>query len=311
MKIPTSKKLYNKHFKEYWLPEEQTDRLKKVLVAMLDDFHLLCDKYNLQYYLCGGTLLGAVVYCGFIPWDDDIDLLMARSQCNQLADLYKKEFGGKYNVLTPYNTPDEPLQYYKVELAGTELTEIVQNDLDKKHGIFIDIVPIDNVPDNKIARYIRGKIYNIAAKIPSVCNDFKHPSAIILEKAKTEAEIRKYYRFRRTLGFLFSFFSVNTWKKIAESMLVYNNDQAKCCTIGCSSKGYLGVIYSRDIYNQRIMLYFEDKKYYANKYYDMMLKNEYGNYLRYLPPEEREQHVVIKLKFPDDMAEDTRASMPG
>ena len=296
MSFLSSKTIYNKYLSEYSVCEDDLKKLKKILLGMLDDIHFICEKYSLNYIICAGTLLGAVRHQGFIPWDDDIDLIMSREECGRLESYVKKEFDDKYNVVTPYNTPKEPMQFFKIELNGSKLTEI-EKCYGINHGIYIDIFPLDNVPDNNIVRLIKGTFFNVTTKIPSVCADYKYPSDLILEKAKHKKELRKYYSFRRRLGFFFSFLPIQKWKQIAGFFLVHKNNHSKYCTVGIGTKWYFGEMLRREIFTERIQLLFEGKYYYAPKHYEEYLLNLYGDYMRIPPLDEREKHIIIKLEF--------------
>ena len=127
------------------------NELFSVLLDLLSVFDDLCKKYNLKYFAEGGTMLGAVRHNGFIPWDDDIDLAMRRDDFDTLLKIIENE-----KLPEPYKflTPITDIQYAKglVRLCNTNTTAISINNAIYKynHGIFVDIFPLDEVPDNRI-----------------------------------------------------------------------------------------------------------------------------------------------------------------
>lgn len=122
---------------------------------MLDLVVNICDKIGVKYYLDAGTLLGAVRHKGFIPWDDDIDLVMFRDEYDKFI-LYCKE-----NLKYPYflQIPETDTSIYQhAKIRRSDTTAILEKDLeanwDFNQGIFLDIFPLDQVPEDKGKREI-------------------------------------------------------------------------------------------------------------------------------------------------------------
>lgn len=124
-------------------------KLWAVQLDMLLELDRVCKKYGLKYYLCGGSLLGGIRHHGFIPWDDDLDVALFRSDYEKLLKL-AHEFNEPYFLQTPYTDP-----YYA--FAHTRLRNINTTGISKMfafqpmcQGIYMDIHPIDNwVKDDK------------------------------------------------------------------------------------------------------------------------------------------------------------------
>ena len=116
------------------------------LIAMLQFFHEYCEDYHLRYYLIGGSMLGAVRHNGFIPWDDDIDVGMPRSDYDRLSALFSES--GKFVLETNHST-DENYFFPFSKLYDTSTT-LIEN---KKHqlvrGLYIDIFPLDGCGNTK------------------------------------------------------------------------------------------------------------------------------------------------------------------
>ncbi len=125
-----------------------TDEIKKIALDILIDVDRFCIENNITYFLACGTLLGAIKYKGFIPWDDDIDIMMPRPDYERFLNLYKSD---KYKVLSP----SEGMYFYG-KVYDTN-TEVIENGNDYKKyspiGIDIDVFPLDGiVNDEKIIK---------------------------------------------------------------------------------------------------------------------------------------------------------------
>jgi len=121
-------------------------------LELLRVFIYICKKLELEWICYGGTLLGYEKYKGFIPWDDDIDVALPRSSYEKFcmeASAYMPE---GYKLITPYNTKTCPYFYAKLIKEGTKCIEYRTRNCDIETGIYIDIYPIDKIPDNEQLR---------------------------------------------------------------------------------------------------------------------------------------------------------------
>ena len=142
------------------------DEQKKIQLEMLKEIRDICDEAGLMYFLGGGTLLGAVRHKGYIPWDDDIDLMMPREDYNKLLKIFNEKCNGKSKLLYYGNLKEYYYPYAKVVNTETRLVELDCRNLDEM-GVFIDIFPIDFLPeDDKKIKKIFNKfkfLYRIIA----------------------------------------------------------------------------------------------------------------------------------------------------
>ena len=146
--------------------------MKKVWAVELDllaEFQRVCKLHNLKYSVCGGTLLGAIRHKGFIPWDDDIDVMMMRDEYEKLCKL-ANEFKHPYFFQTE-ETDSGSLRGH-AQLRNSQTTGILKHELKWKRpfnqGIFIDIFPLDNCPDNQTIFKLGGYLSKFLKKCSSL-----------------------------------------------------------------------------------------------------------------------------------------------
>ena len=123
-------------------PEE----MKSIQLEMMDSIHEFCERRNLRYYLAYGTLLGAIRHKGFIPWDDDIDIVMPRNDYEEFLASFGKQTGMHYSVL--HVGCDEGYSYPFAKCVDTRTVLVENADYSEPIGVYIDIFPLDNLSDN-------------------------------------------------------------------------------------------------------------------------------------------------------------------
>ena len=130
-----------------------SEKMKKVWAIQLQLFKKLlevCEKYNLRVWAEGGTLLGTIREKGYIPWDDDIDLAMLRPDYDKFQEVAAKEFGKPYFIQNGY-TDNYANGITKIRVDGTSAILANHHICFTRHqGIFIDIFPLDALPDNPV-----------------------------------------------------------------------------------------------------------------------------------------------------------------
>ena len=132
--------------------------LQLKLLEALRWFDLFCRENNLRYYAIGGTMLGAMRHNGFIPWDDDIDLGMPRSDYEKLRQLSKK-LTGRF-IIESYDSESEDFYYPFTKLYDTTTTLVEPKKNNVVRGVYIDIFPIDGIGNSRevaVANYKKIK----------------------------------------------------------------------------------------------------------------------------------------------------------
>lgn len=140
-----------------------TKKRKKIWyieMQLLQKFDEVCKKHHLTYFVDYGTLLGAVRHQGFVPWDDDIDVVMMRDEYTKLLEIAPQEFSEPYFFQTTYNDLQSWV-FAKLRDSRTTAIEFPDMAPEFNQGIFIDIFPLDDAPDGK----------NFSRNITNIQND--------------------------------------------------------------------------------------------------------------------------------------------
>lgn len=292
----SSKLLYSTYFSEYKLDSKQIKKLQNELLAIFIDVKNVCDEYNIQYMMSGGSLLGAVRHEGFIPWDDDIDIMMLRSEYEKFRNVFNKTCSDKYVLMEPLSDKKYFYKMPKIYKKGTKYVEIQNAGIHAYDMLFIDVFIIENVPDSKFLRKIKGRIYDFAYKGASVCIDYLYPSPVIEEKAKRNQGLAEYYRFRKRIGFFFSkmggiYFYLKICEKLAQT-------KKETVYLGIPS----GISYEREIFPCEVFTKIAMGNFCGYKVkipadYDRYLTNLYGDYMKIPPIEKRELHIAYKIEI--------------
>lgn len=120
---------------------------------MLKAFIKICNQNELKYYICGGTLLGAVRHKGFIPWDDDIDILMPRPDYDKFLKIYKSfELDNPYYFVGALELGNLNYPFCKIFDKRTSIEKKYIND-DTEKALWIDILPLDGLPKSNVKTY--------------------------------------------------------------------------------------------------------------------------------------------------------------
>ena len=132
--------------KEY--DEATLKKVQQTELGILKDFIKVCDENNLTWFGDAGSGIGALRHKGFIPWDDDIDVVLPRKDFNKMIEVFKRDYSDKYSIANVETMENYPLMTTRLMLKGTKFVEEPLKNLKCELGIFLDIYPYDNIPDS-------------------------------------------------------------------------------------------------------------------------------------------------------------------
>ncbi|RZQ06506.1 hypothetical protein D8T39_20800, partial [Vibrio vulnificus] len=136
---------------EKWNEIYTDDEIKKIQAIELESlkvFSELCKKLKIDFFLYGGSMLGAVKYSGFVPWDDDLDIALLRDDYEKLLCLDDDHIPDGYELQHPRNNKLTPFPYIKFRRTDTSLVEYGIHKIKMNHGVYFDVYPLDKLPEN-------------------------------------------------------------------------------------------------------------------------------------------------------------------
>lgn len=279
------------------LTEQELRKLQMTELDMLKDFVKVCDKYELNYCLSGGSALGAIRHGGFIPWDDDVDVNMPRKDYNKLRKIYRNKYADKYTVCAPEITKGHGMTLVQIKKNGTlyrSFNEIAKTDA----GIGIDIFVVENTPNNTILRKIHGGLCLVFGYMVT-CRKNYNDYPVIKEYIGDNKALLKAVKKKVRIGKLISFMPLDKVTMMAYKVYsLCKNDDSNYVTIPSGRKHYFGEMSNREGLCNTKKMKFEDLEVNIPFGIEEYMNRLYGSNYMELPPEEkREKHPIMELDF--------------
>ncbi len=271
------------------MTQHDLDRIKNTQLQIMDSIHRFCTENDIVYYIIGGTLLGAVRHKGFIPWDIDIDIAMQRQDYEKFKCLWMSRMNEQYRYYDHTMTKNYWRPHAIVFDTNTRIH--IKNDSNNKNvdktGVYIDIFPLDNAPDNE---KLRDKQTKKLIKI----RKFK-AYRIPYSYSKKKIKIFAHRCVSLILSMIASVPFINRLQQ--QEMSRYNGSHTECLCSMASQYSYKKQCMPRDIYGKPVLLMFEGREYYAPEKYVEYLTRIYGNYMELPPIEKRQANLEIYSKI--------------
>ncbi len=241
---------------------------KQIILDTMIYIEDICRKNNIYCYLAGGTMLGSVRHKGFIPWDDDADMILLRDDYNRLIELINQD-GGHYRALTLQTEIDYYYPFCKVVDTRTYLEEGNKLPI-RSEGVCVDLFPLDYLPDDKMKIrklfYAQGKLRRLYE------NRFQ-----VSDQARSNFVYAAYVRlYLRILAKLIN--------RVAQS---FSNETAAYAACSVWGYGIKEVMPLKGVVKAKRAI-FEGHEFKMPAAYKIYLSGLYGDYMT--PPPKAKQH---------------------
>lgn len=268
------------------------ERVHVVQLEMALEVKRICEKHNIKYSIIAGTLLGAVRHKGFIPWDDDLDIGMLRTEYDRFLDIAKKELKKEYFLQTWKTDSDFALPIAKLRKKGTKFIENNSAKSNLHNGIYIDIFPFDNVPKSSLKQKKQNRLTYILKRILLI--KFKYE---VWEKNETFKK-----NVYKAVNILSKPISPNVIKKMLhKQMIKYNSNDADTVVAFGGAYGYKKESIKKGWFKNLIDIKFEEYELSCFREYKEYLTYFYGDYMT-PPPESKRysRHKILRIEFEED-----------
>lgn len=261
-------------FKEKRYDEKTLKHLQQVELKILKYFIEVCEKNDLTYFMYAGSLLGVIRHEGFIPWDDDIDVIMFREDFEKLNKIFEKDIDDKYKFFNVLNEETYHYTWGRLTLKDTLFREWWGDQVDYTPNIFIDIFILDNVPSNKFKKFIH-KWKSFALNQMTMYSILKYENQ---SKIKQIIQDAIYYMLK-----IIPVSTMTIKKKCVKSFSKYQHDD---CIEVCDfpSENQMQMSFRTDWVPPKKGK-FEDIEVKIPNNYDKILRMDFNEYME-LPPED-------------------------
>lgn len=263
--------------------DEELRQVQLIQLEMLMEVDRICRKNNIKYNIIAGTLLGAVRHKGYIPWDDDADVAMLRDEYEKFRKACKTDLDQeRFYFQDNRNTKGYRWGYGKLRRKGTNFTRENQEHMPYAQGIFIDVFPLDNVPDAYPIRMIHNFQCFCIRKLLW---------AEVGKKAEKTAFMRGWYN-------LLSIIPLQWVYRYLHCLMLYWNKKptkwVRILTFPTPNKSYG---YYRKWYEESAEYVFENETFLGIKEYGEYLGFKFGEYMTLPSSDKQKTHPVSKLKL--------------
>lgn len=292
-KIEIPEVFYRKEIRHGYTIEEDMKQVWAIQLEILWEIMKICEKHKIRYFAIGGTLLGAVRHGGYIPWDDDLDIAMYRDDYNKFCDIAPRELSYPFFFQTEVTDPGYLLRHAKVRNSLT--TGILQIQKNKKfqfnQGIFVDIFPLDRIPNNQEERneYFK-ELFNAWGNVYKYSSYINRNDSII-------GELNFDYGREQIQSK-----AIDCYKKFEELSAKYKDiSTEEACIIALTvlpNKVNLNWTWKNDFFSELKSIPFESITIPIPKYSDEILSITYGNWRRFVIGNNLHGEIIFDVNTP-------------
>ena len=279
------------------MTKEERTQLQAHLRMMYLEIEKVCDRHGLKMCTGYGTVLGALRHGGFIPWDDDLDLLMPRADYDKLINKYADELPTYLRIYAPNSKWGPITRFAKVVDIRTRFLNPGASD-DESNGIFIDIFPVENTTENVLHIKLRRWWAMFLMVVASSVRQYNTKDECYKNLMYSAPAGKRTYLIRNLIGMIFSYRTYESWN----NMLDRFNQQNKytgftAVPSGESGKWRYFMPIEESLYYPAKRMKFDDIEIYVPNQAERHCEIEYGDWHRIPPIDDRWQHFIKKIKF--------------
>lgn len=263
------------------MTEIKLDELRTIQLDLLKKTADFCEENGIRYFLCGGSLIGAIRHKGFIPWDDDIDIAMPRPDYDRFVKTFNQP-DNYYQVVSLDTNPDYAYCFAKVYDNRTIMKELHYPG--DSFGVFIDVFPADGVNNVSQIRKIMMLHKFLNTKRANYYN-----RTIVKKIINT---------FGKLLLLPFSAHQIATW--MDNEARRYALGSVPMAGVIANPLG-VGEMVDKSVFDSEVYREFEGREYRVPIGYDAWLRSVYGDYMQLPPEEHRVTHHTFKAWWKDDV----------
>lgn len=245
---------------------EETAEIRSCQLRLVKLFQAVCEKHGLRFWAEAGTLLGAARHQGYIPWDDDIDLVMMRDDFDRLVKIAGKEFRKPYVFQTPYT--EKHYVRGHAQLRDMRTCAILPEEIykDFNQGIFIDIFVLDFIPDNDRQR----EILQWCAAFDKERLEIRNRPLRYFRDDREKLKLALKYRLKYPLAWG----RHRLYRRYEKRFRKVN--PAECANVSTAAWISRSYLRPKEYYNETVQLDFEGMKLPAPKEWEKILELQYG-----------------------------------
>lgn len=279
------------------LTSDEKTHLKETLLEIYQDVKKVCDKYGLMCMLNNGACLGALLWKGFIPWDDDIDICLVRKDYEKFLSVFQKELGDKYDISSPSCNQESQIIFTKIYKKNTLYHELPYTKAPFPKGIFIDVAALDFVPKNKFIRKIKGTIIYLLGVMATSMLYYSYPDSLYEQKIFKSSYNKFKYKFRILFGWFVSLLvSRKNLIKFIDKFMQHKKDTGLLTEASSLGYYYKKTLKVEDYFPAQ-EVEFEGIKVNIMRNPEQFFKQVYGKIEKFPPEEKRREHPIVDIKF--------------
>ena len=268
--------------------QEERTQIQEIIWQIMREIMPVMEKYNLKYFMLGGTLLGAVRHGGFIPWDDDIDIGIARENYDKFLEIIPKELPSYLKLHTYWD--DSYHHYYFSRIVDTrhELKR-TGSTIERIEDVSIDIFPLDGMPNNALLR----KVHMMRLLYARMRYHMATFNRVNLNRPNRPISERIIIIIVKVTG-LGTHSDARQWLDNIDVLLRKYSIEDSNWIVNFMGQYKFKEMFPKEWYGKGKMYDFEDVQLMGPENYDAILTRQYGDYM--VPPKNKNTHSIKFVK---------------